>query len=106
MHYKHEMIGIWQRFQRIKWKYELAVPDLYRPKSKNKTGLNPNICHRAVIEISEMTVMQSDSGSRAMHIQNPEILHCDDSFWVGTVTIEWLMALMPSYSVLCLEVLL
>ena len=38
MHFKHEMIGIWQRFQRnfeFKWNFELTVfeltvPDLYR----------------------------------------------------------------------------
>ena len=30
IHFKHKMIGIWQRFQ---WNFELSVPDLYFPYS-------------------------------------------------------------------------
>ena len=46
-----------------------------------------------------MTITQSDDRPRALHIQNPEILCYDDSYWVGTATISWSMAIVPSYSV-------
>ena len=42
--FKHEMIGIWQRFQRNfeLTVFELSVPDLYTIVTVSKNGLNPN----------------------------------------------------------------